>query len=189
MIAAVRDQVTGVVLAGGQSLRMGGRNKALVEFHGKRLYQYAVGNLEACSSRICINANRDEDVFLEAGFDVVGDGYFAGHGPVAGLRAALKFASTPYVAIASCDQMELPDEVYRTLCAEVTQTSAVYAVSGSDLIPTCAVLPVTFEVAATAALTSGQRALTRFMDEIGRQVRFDHVTFSNLNYRHQVKPE
>ncbi len=181
-----RDQVTGVILAGGKSLRMGGSNKALILHKGKPLFGYALSNLEVCCARVVVNTERDQRTFEDMGLEVVGDGQFAGHGPVAGIHAALAFASTPFVAIAACDQLDLPAEVYQTLCSEVTETGAVYASSANDAIPTCAVLPVNLVEAARNALQLEQRALMAFMTSIGRPVAFDHIEFANLNHRHQV---
>ncbi len=184
-----RDQVTGVILAGGQSRRMGGINKALMEYQGQPLFRYAERNLRDCCDRVVINTNRDQEAFQQAGFTTIDDGSFAGHGPVAGIRAALACVSTPFVAIAACDQLTLPAEVYQTLCAQVSDTIGVYACNESDQVPTCAVLPSGLEGAARIALESEQRALMAFMREFARPVHFEQVNFANLNHQAQVLPE
>jgi len=182
------EQITGYVLAGGESRRMGGIHKALVEHSGQPLYQYAVANLQACCDRVLINTHRDQAVFREAGFCVVEDGEFQGCGPVAGVHAALSHATTPFVAIAACDQLTLPKHVYQTLALEVSEKIGVYAYSLKDIVPTCAVLPTSLKVQAHHALTSSHRALMAFMRAHARPIRFDQVDFANLNDARQVTP-
>lgn len=186
---AARDQVTGVVLAGGQSRRMGGVNKALQEHLGQPLFMYAVHNLQACCATVVINANRDQNVFRDAGFTVFGDGDYKNRGPVAGLHAALSHATTPYVAIAACDQLELPADVYQTLCCEADDAKGVYARNATDTVPTCAVLPVSLAAAARDALERKQLSLMSFMRLHARPVSFAQVEFANLNFQHQLAPE
>ncbi len=182
-----REDITGFVLAGGQSRRMGGVNKALVDHGGQPLYRYAVENLSACCDTILINTNRDQSVFREAGFSVVEDREFLDCGPVAGVYTALSEANTPYVAIAACDQLALPALVYQTLTHEVSHQAGVYACSKQDEIPTCAVLPISLKSGAFEMLTNSQRALMAFMRQNARPVRFDHVDFANVNETRQVR--
>jgi molybdopterin-guanine dinucleotide biosynthesis protein A len=160
-----------------------------MKYQGLPLYRYAVRNLRDCCDRVVINTHRDHEAFQQAGFFTVDDGHFAGQGPVAGIHAALARASTPFVAIAACDQLTLPAEVYQTLCAHVGDTHGAYACSAIDQVPTCAVLPVSLAAAARVSLESGQRALMTFMQEFARPVCFEQVDFANLNHQHQVLPE
>lgn len=186
MSASCRDQVTGVVLAGGRSRRMGGVNKALVDYHGQPLFRYAVNNLLSCCDRVVINTLSDRDAFRRSGFDTVDDGGFAGRGPVAGVYAGLRHATTPFVAIAACDQLTLPDTVYPTLCATVTESRGVFARTTTDEVPTCAVLPVCLAEEARRALDNERLALRAFMRAYAEPVRFDGVEFGNINTPDQI---
>lgn len=49
-------KVTGIVVAGGKSSRMG-KNKALIEYKGKRLIDHAIEILEKHSSNIIVSSN------------------------------------------------------------------------------------------------------------------------------------
>ena len=181
MSAPVRDQVTGVVLAGGQSRRMGGVNKALMNYGGQPLFLYAVTNLLSVCRHVVINTSRDRDAYRRAGFETVGDGAFGDKGPLAGVHAALGCAKTPYVAIAACDQLVLPDRVYPTLRASATELQGAYARSETDTVPTCAVLPVGLLDDVRDALVGERLSLTAFMREHARPVSFSDVTFGNVN--------
>jgi len=189
MRAPGAEQITGYVLAGGQSRRMGGLHKALVEYEGQPLYKYAVANLATCTNQILINSQRNRDEFEQAGFIVVEDTLFLECGPVAGIYTALSNASTPFVAIAACDQLALPEHVYRTLALEVGDSVGAYACSDRDVVPTCAVLPATLVKKAHEQLARGEFSLMAFMHSHARPVTFKGVQFGNVNRLSQLDHE
>ena len=65
--------VTGVILAGGQSRQMNGRDKGLIQIAGKPLYQYAITKLLPQVDYLCINANRNITEYQQAGYPVIVD--------------------------------------------------------------------------------------------------------------------
>ncbi|MFK8032440.1 MAG: molybdenum cofactor guanylyltransferase [Gammaproteobacteria bacterium] len=181
------EQITGVVLAGGQSRRMNGVNKALLLHSSKPLFQYAVENLSTCCNDVLVNASRDRAAFEELGFAVFDDGDFADCGPVAGIHASLARASTSFVAFAACDQLALPAKVYETLASHVSDNRGVYACGTEDVVPTCAILPTGLLSVARSALQSNELALMTFMRAHAQAIQFDDVEFANLNFRHQFR--
>ena len=54
-----REDITAVILAGGQGRRMGGQDKGLIEFDGKPLAALLVDRLRQQAVDIVINANRN----------------------------------------------------------------------------------------------------------------------------------
>ena len=183
------DQVTGVVLAGGSGRRMGLINKALVVHNGRPLYRYAVDNLAHCCGDIIVNTHRDVDQFRSAGFTVIGDGGFKGCGPLAGIHAALTKVATPFVAIAACDQLPLPVEVYRTLCSTVTPSLGAFACSGEHAVPTCAALPVVLAPVVEELLSKRKFALMPFMQAHAEAIQFADIEFGNVNSLDQIAPK
>ncbi len=94
-----------VILAGGQSRRMG-FNKALLKIDGRPLIQILSDRMRPLTDRIIISAN-DSDSYRFLNIPVILD-RFSGHGPLAGLHAAmLGQESTLYVLLA-CDLPNLP---------------------------------------------------------------------------------
>jgi molybdenum cofactor guanylyltransferase len=90
----------GVVLAGGESRRMG-RDKALVEVDGEPLWKRQVGVLQAAGAgRVVLVRRRDQEAVNFPGclFDS-----FAGCGPLAGIHAALEIGGHPLVAVLAVD--------------------------------------------------------------------------------------
>lgn len=91
--------ISGIILAGGQNLRMG-QNKALVEWRGKRLINWVYDAIKPLCSNIIISSNEENSLFPDA--LVVPDRY-TNIGPVAGIEAGLSYSSSEINIIVSCD--------------------------------------------------------------------------------------
>ena len=66
-----KSQISAVILAGGQGMRMGKVNKGLLSLQGQAMIRHVIGRLEPQVSRIIISANQDVDVYRDLGYDVV----------------------------------------------------------------------------------------------------------------------
>ncbi|MDA8194587.1 MAG: molybdenum cofactor guanylyltransferase [Thermaerobacter sp.] len=98
--------MTGAVLAGGQSSRMG-REKGLVELGGRKMVEIITTRLKTAPAieRVLLITNHPERFqFLELG--MVRDRH-PGKGPLAGIHAALSETGS-WVFIAACDMPFLP---------------------------------------------------------------------------------
>jgi molybdopterin-guanine dinucleotide biosynthesis protein A len=99
-----RDDITGVVLAGGRARRMGGEDKGLIRVDGEAMVVHALRGLQPQVGPLLINANRNQERYAELGrCDVVADvdGDFAG--PLAGMVSAMQRATTRYILTVPCD--------------------------------------------------------------------------------------
>lgn len=173
--------ITGLILAGGRGARMGGVNKALVVYQGRHLYEYSVENLSQHVASIMINSNTDHGYFQKRGFRVVDDGNYPYRGPLAGIYAGMLAATTPFVAIAPCDQLVLPEHVYTGLIDEARHFGGAYAIHGADSHPTCAVLSVDFADSIQHCLENNQYRLGLWMKQQATPVEFASVAFANIN--------
>ena len=86
------DSPLGIVLAGGMSRRMGGREKTLLELGRRPLLAHVLGNLGPQVAEIAVNANGDPARFRRFGLQVVDDGDGEGRGPLAGVLAGMELA-------------------------------------------------------------------------------------------------
>nr|WP_279233507.1 molybdenum cofactor guanylyltransferase [Desulfofundulus thermobenzoicus] len=92
--------VTGVILVGGCSSRMG-MNKALLSCGGERLLDRVVARVREAFPRVLLVGNQAE-AYGYPGLPVVRD-IFPGRGPLSGIHAALSAAGTPYIFVVACD--------------------------------------------------------------------------------------
>jgi molybdopterin-guanine dinucleotide biosynthesis protein A len=186
------DQTLGVVLAGGQSRRMG-FDKSFAELQGRPMIAHVIGRLRSQTGALAINAQRPFGRFAAFGAPVFDDAEFAGHGPASGLCAALKWAREQgrfqWIATAPTDMPFIPvDMAPRLLTALIERGGMVSAAThGPDIQPALAVWSVaSFErvahlvqVQGTYALCAIQRALTAH--SVCFQNEPEH-SFINVNY-------
>jgi molybdopterin-guanine dinucleotide biosynthesis protein A len=164
------EEVTGALLAGGRSTRMG-RDKGLVEIAGKPMIVHAIARLRPQVHRIVIIANGDPARFSGTCLAVVADTVEDHAGPLAGLHAALEWAvsETPearFVVTVPVDTPFFPEDLVARLGAALKEkgaSSAVAACSGA-LHPVAGLWEVALIGEVENALQSGVRAMTRFAE-------------------------
>ena len=100
--------MTGVVLVGGRSTRMG-RDKATLELAGTTMQDRSVAVLRQCFAQVIVIAH-----------DVV-----PGLGPLGGLLTALRQVETPAVFLVACDMPFLEAELIRQMAGELPGYDAV----------------------------------------------------------------
>ena len=110
-------QITGVVLAGGRGLRMGGVDKGLQLYQGVPLALHALHRLRPQVGRMLINANRHPDQYAAFGVPVLADEFPDYAGPLAGVATALRHCSTPYLLTVPCDSPLFPHDLAMRLAA------------------------------------------------------------------------
>ncbi|HEU0220819.1 MAG TPA: molybdenum cofactor guanylyltransferase, partial [Paracoccaceae bacterium] len=83
----------GVILAGGQSRRMGGGDKCLTEIAGRSLLKRVIERLGPQVAGLALNANGDPGRFAAFGLPVLADPVPGFPGPLAGVLAGLDWAA------------------------------------------------------------------------------------------------
>ncbi|HFD40695.1 MAG TPA: molybdenum cofactor guanylyltransferase, partial [Anaerolineae bacterium] len=108
------EQISGIVLAGGQSRRLG-RDKALLEIEGRPLLARTVHTLAALSDDLIVVTNAPER-YAPLGLPVrfVADEK-PGIGSLMGLYSGLKAAHHPYALVVACDMPFLNPALLRYL--------------------------------------------------------------------------
>ncbi|MCF8364625.1 MAG: NTP transferase domain-containing protein [Bacteroidales bacterium] len=94
-----KEKVTGIVLAGGKSRRMGSE-KGMVLFRGKPMIEYAVEALAKVCDQILISAN--SSVYHYLGLEIVKD-EIPDSGPMGGIYSCLKKSKNEVNFVLSCD--------------------------------------------------------------------------------------
>jgi len=107
-------EVTGVILAGGKSHRMG-RDKAHLRIGQDTLIGRQLEVLRAVFSSILVSAN-DPEPFRRYGLDVIGD-EVPEAGSLGGIYTSLLRARTPYVFVVACDMPLLRSDVIERMLA------------------------------------------------------------------------
>ena len=121
--------VTGLILAGGKGSRMGGVDKGLQAFRGKRLVDHVYERLAPQVGGVIINANQNQEEYRTFGVRVVSDAISGYAGPLAGMHAGLSVSKRPFLASVPCDSPFLPEDLIARLYARIDETGAELAVA------------------------------------------------------------
>jgi molybdopterin molybdotransferase len=127
-----KESIGGLLLAGGRGTRMGEADKGLQPFGGSTMAAQVLSRLAPQVTGLAINANRNLDAYAAFGFPVWPDDMPGFAGPLAGLEAGLRRASTPYLLTAPCDSPFLPTDLAERLFAGLQESDADLAVAVTE---------------------------------------------------------
>jgi len=125
----VLSSVTGLILAGGKGSRMGGVDKGLQSFRGKRLVDHVYERFAPQVGGIIINANQNQEEYKTFGVRVVSDAISGFAGPLAGFHAGLSISKRPFLASVPCDSPFLPADLIERLFKRLDEAGAELAVA------------------------------------------------------------
>lgn len=178
MTASSKSDIIGVVLAGGQSRRMGAAVKALVEFNGKALIERVIERLRPQVDQLVLNVNEVPERFERFGLPLVAD-FAAGPGedylgPLAGVAAGLRWArrhrpDCGRLVTVPCDMPLLPPDLAARLMqgAASAGAGAAYARYEGQGHYGCALWPVRAEVLLHDALAARRLKVIEALERLG----------------------
>jgi FdhD protein len=179
--------VSGVILAGGQSSRMGS-NKALLPYRGGRFIEAIHRKLAEIFPEVLLVTNSPEQYdFLPC--RKVPDLY-GGVGVLAGIHSGLVHSTRPAIFAVACDMPYLVEDLIRHMAARADGGGVLIPESPSGLEPLHAIYGKGCLAAIEATLLSGQRRIVSFFDRTNvsrmnqeQVARFDpaFVSFVNIN--------
>jgi len=140
-----KQQITGLILAGGAGRRARGRDKGLIQWHGKPLVEHVIKRLDAQVGQLLISCNRNIPEYARFGVPVVTDLRTDFQGPLAGLEGAARLVETEFVVVVACDIPLLPPDLVPRLIAPLVQAGKdlpqlSYAHDGSRAQYLCAAM-------------------------------------------------
>lgn len=185
------EVITGFILAGGKSSRMG-TEKALLSIRGKTLIDHAIAQAHAICQDILIVGPKET---FSAYGRIVKD-VFPDCGPLGGIHAALKRSQTDLNFMVGVDTPFISKEFLGHLAAEAGKNKALVTLprTKAGLQPLCAIYRKDFMPIAEKALRDGRLKLDALFhpatthvidlehDEM-RQRGFTAELFDNLNTR------
>jgi molybdopterin-guanine dinucleotide biosynthesis protein A len=108
--------ITGIILSGGKSRRMG-RDKGLIRFKGKLLIHYATDLMHELADEIIISTNNED--YKKLNYPTVSDNY-KDVGPLGGIEAALRHSDNKINLLAPCDNPFLTKELFTLLLSKIS---------------------------------------------------------------------
>jgi molybdopterin-guanine dinucleotide biosynthesis protein A len=137
-----RDDITGLILAGGRGSRMGGVDKGLQNHRGIPLAMHALLRLAPQVGHVMINANRNLGAYEAMGVPVWPDTLPDYAGPLAGFLTGLERCDTGYLVTVPCDTPDFPDDLVARLAEALERDGAEIAMAATRTDGALQVQPV-----------------------------------------------
>jgi len=171
-----KAQIAGVVLAGGQSRRMGGQDKSWIDIGGQPAIARACNRLASQVAHLAVNTNADPARFEELGRPIIADTLQNYPGPLAGLLAAMRWAGTlsgiTHIVTAATDTPFFPPDFVERLAQHASgDQMIVMAQSGDWVHPVFGLWPIALADALEHYLTvENERKILMFSERYDQQI-------------------
>jgi molybdenum cofactor guanylyltransferase len=162
-------KIAGVLLAGGQSQRMGGGDKNLRLLGGKPMLAHIIERAKPQVDVLVLNANGDPQRFAAFGLPVIGDSVTGFAGPLAGVLAGLDWAAATLpeaelVASFATDAPFFPRDLVNQLVVALEEGGfdLACAQSNGQAHPVFGLWPVTLREELRNSLAGGLRKVDQW---------------------------
>ena len=164
------DKVVGLMLAGGQSRRMGGGDKCLMKFGSRNLLDHVIQRLENQVEVCLLNANGDHSRFSEYNLPIISDSVEGYAGPLAGVLSGMiwtrkNLPSARWIASIATDTPFFPTDLISKFLIAVSQYPTICLASTSGRVhPVFGLWPMVLAEDLDKALRGGTRKVLDWTD-------------------------
>lgn len=183
-----KKHITGIILAGGKSSRMG-TDKGFLMLNNKSFMQHSIDALTPLVSEIIIVSNHNNyDAFgLKRVEDIIEDA-----GPLAGIYSGLIASKTKYNLVLSCDIPLINSDVLARLISGIDNTSEVIQIeSNGRKMPLIALYKKSCETVFKKLLSQGERKLQFAVNQCNvKSISIDaseNIFTTNVNTKDELK--
>lgn len=175
-----RPVITGVVVAGGKSSRMG-MDKGAILFGDKYLVQYSIDALKPLCSKLLISTQNEW--YAQFGYPLIND-IIKDCGPMGGIYSSLLAAETPYIVALACDLPFINTQILEKLIANIHDYDCIVPRIGNKYEPLCAVYSKSMIPSIEQCIHAGYYALRDLIEKSNHlflDFSNDPAAFMNLN--------
>ncbi len=175
-----KSNLTAVILSGGQSTRMQGKDKGLILFNNNPLISYVFNEITGKVDSILVSANRNIDLYQEFG-TVIKDNTSGFQGPLAGVSAAMEVTQTKYLLVLPCDSPFVKGVLIDRLeeAMESRGCDICVANDGEKMQPVFALVKLSLKDDLLTFLNTGERKL-RAWYESNETYQVDFSDYKNM---------
>ncbi len=175
--------VTGIILAGGKSSRMG-TDKGLVEYKGKSLVEYAIDLLSPFCDEVII-ASDNED-YKQFGLTVVSD-HYKDKGPLGGIHAGIKAAKNHWCLVLSCDMPHVLPLSVSYLLSNIQSENCIVPIHHGKVEPLFSVFSKSTLAHVEYCLKTDRLKMLRVLEELkAKFLCFNVITKQSVDHFHNV---
>lgn len=174
------QSITGVIVAGGKSSRMG-QDKGLLRLGDKHLVQYSIEALQLLCPQLLISTQNEW--YAQFGYPLVND-IIKDCGPMGGIYSALMISETQYILALACDMPFVSTQILEILTENIHHYDCVVPAIGNKYEPLCAVYSKSLIPAMEQCIKTGHYALNDLIMESSHyfiDFENDADAFMNLN--------
>lgn len=185
------EDITAIILSGGQGSRVNNHDKGLISYRDKPLISHVIDKISPQVDNIVISCNRNTEIYAKYGFPIAKDlentnNSVQFEGPLAGIQAGLNQIKTQAAIIVPCDNPNIPPILVKRLITAVNQYNKLMATpnDGHRIQPLYSLLTLSAKEPLDNFLKSGQRKAEFFFLQQGTlKVDFSDCKehFLNLN--------
>ena len=181
------EKITGVILAGGKSTRMG-TDKCLSKHNGRYLTDYVIDAVKPITENIIIST--EKKAHKRFGYKTISD-EIINCGPIGGIYTALKTETADIFIFSPCDTPFVTTELYRFLLNEKKEYDAVVPVFNGKIEPLISVLSSRVLSVVQNNIKTKQYKIvllfnlikTKFIDIHPGLPFYSENLFANINYK------
>jgi molybdopterin-guanine dinucleotide biosynthesis protein A len=181
-----KQNVTGLILAGGGGRRVGGDDKGLLNYNGISLIERQIQWLKPQVKTVLISANRNIEQYKRYHYEVLQDNQQGFEGPLHGVLKGLEFCSTQWLFIQPVDMPNLPSNLIELIQTKSVVADCYYLKSNQrehylSMLISRKCLPVLRNY-----LNSGNRRVSHFhqhIESVVLDIGLHESLFKNLNFQ------
>jgi molybdopterin-guanine dinucleotide biosynthesis protein A len=175
------SKITGIILAGGASKRLGYKNKALLKIGGRSIIECVIDAVSKVTENAVVIANSPEE-FEHLGLPMFGD-ILPGSGSLGGIYTGLKVSKTHHNLVVACDMPFIQPHLLTFLINHSEGYDVVVPVTPDGHHPTCAVYSRNCIKPIEAQIKTGNLRIASFFPHVKvNRLDFDILcTYYNLN--------
>jgi molybdenum cofactor guanylyltransferase len=186
--------MTGLILVGGQSERMG-RAKELLTFQGESFLAHTITLLQGFCREVFVISRLEQPLPRLPGIKVLPD-ETPGLGPLGGLVTGLAASGDDWHLVLACDLPLMKPAILHLLVDNAQGAAAVVPRALGKLQPLAAAYSQACLAPARETLAAGQRSVTAMLDKVPvklleeaelRRVDPELVSFMNVNTREEYE--
>ena len=189
-MSKITQNITAVILAGGQGSRLSGLDKGLIELNKIPLIQHLSQRLQPQVPEIVISANRNIETYEKLGFAVYTDDINDFAGPLAGILKALQQCQSEWLLVVPADSPFIPHDLALRLSQNIQDNKIAIPHDGKYLQPTFALIHKSLAASLEAFLQQGERKARVWMQQQAHTIvdfSDQEHAFININTEDELK--
>ena len=178
-LRSARNDLSAVLLAGGESRRMG-KDKATLLFRGKPLWRIQLDLLRKLGPAEILLSARADPPWRPANVQFVPDA-FPSRGPLSGIAASLERISTTHLLVLGIDMPWMTEKYLKLLCAQIEPGRGIAPKIGDRAEPLAAIYPREAAIDFRSALTGADFSLQSLVRDLVAAGKLQEISVAEPN--------